>query len=87
MGVNHQHATPMDEQDHERWTRHALALADEARNLHEVPVGAVVVQDGEIIGAGLPGIAMGTQSSFPHRGGRHDATDPSHRRPVRSQGA
>ena len=32
--------------------RAALALADEARRLGEVPVGAVVVAEGEIVGSG-----------------------------------
>lgn len=36
----------------EHWMREALALADHAENLGEVPVGAVVVLDGEIIGEG-----------------------------------
>ncbi len=32
--------------------RHAIELADVARRANEVPIGAVVVQDGEIIGKG-----------------------------------
>lgn len=34
------------------WMRHALKLAQRARELGEVPVGAVVVRDGEVIGEG-----------------------------------
>lgn len=38
---------------HERWMREALSLAEQAAAADEVPVGAVVVQDGEIIGTGF----------------------------------
>jgi tRNA(adenine34) deaminase len=38
--------------EHETWMRRALALADRAANEGEVPVGAVVVRDGQIIGEG-----------------------------------
>ena len=38
---------------HERWMREALSLADQAGDADEVPVGAIVVQDGEIIGRGF----------------------------------
>lgn len=37
----------------ETFMRAALALATQARDLGEVPVGAVVVKDGEIIGRGF----------------------------------
>lgn len=37
---------------HEHWMRRALALADRAANEGEVPVGAVVVRDGELLGEG-----------------------------------
>ncbi|MCU0227549.1 MAG: tRNA adenosine(34) deaminase TadA [Bryobacterales bacterium] len=37
---------------HERWMREALALAREAASADEVPVGAVVVCDGEVVGRG-----------------------------------
>jgi tRNA(adenine34) deaminase len=37
-------------QDHEKWMRCALALAIEAEAAGEVPVGCVVVAEGEIIG-------------------------------------
>ena len=39
-------------QDHEQWMRRALALADRAGNEQEVPVGAVVVRDGQLLGEG-----------------------------------
>lgn len=35
------------------WMQHALLLADKAAELGEVPVGAVVVQNGAIIGEGF----------------------------------
>lgn len=38
---------------HERWMREALALAREAAAAGEVPVGAVVVSDGAVIGRGF----------------------------------
>ncbi len=37
---------------HEQWMRRALALADRAENEGEVPIGAVVVRDGELLGEG-----------------------------------
>ncbi|MCP5099688.1 MAG: tRNA adenosine(34) deaminase TadA [Chloroflexi bacterium] len=37
----------------ERWMREALKLAAEAVALGEVPVGAIVVKDGQIIGSGF----------------------------------
>jgi tRNA(adenine34) deaminase len=52
----------MAERD-EHFMREALALAREAGTLGEVPVGAVVVLDGEIVGRG-----------FNHPIGRHDPT-------------
>ncbi|WP_415890351.1 tRNA adenosine(34) deaminase TadA [Neptuniibacter sp. SY11_33] len=36
----------------ERWMKEALLLADRAEEINEVPVGAIVVLDGEIIGRG-----------------------------------
>jgi len=39
--------------DHEYWMRHALALAQKAEAHGEVPVGAVVVRDGIVIGQGF----------------------------------
>lgn len=38
--------------EHERWMREAIAEARKAEALHEVPIGAVVVRNGEIIGRG-----------------------------------
>lgn len=38
--------------DHEQWMRRALSLADRAAAADEVPVGAVVVRDGELLGEG-----------------------------------
>ena len=38
--------------DHERWMERALALADAAEAAGEVPVGALVVRDGEVLGEG-----------------------------------
>ena len=38
--------------EHEQWMRRALALADRAENEGEVPSGAVVVLDGQLIGEG-----------------------------------
>lgn len=38
--------------DHEKWMRRALELADRAAEQGEVPVGAVVVRGGEILGEG-----------------------------------
>ena len=41
-----------DDRQHEVWMRQALALAEAAAERGEVPVGAVLVRDGEIIGRG-----------------------------------
>lgn len=38
--------------DDEHWMRHALTLADKAEQLGEVPVGAVLVLDNEILAEG-----------------------------------
>ncbi|HUW26547.1 MAG TPA: tRNA adenosine(34) deaminase TadA [Gallionella sp.] len=43
----------MDKMSDEIFMRAALELAREAENLGEVPVGAVVVKDGEIVGRGF----------------------------------
>lgn len=40
------------EDDDERWMREALALAREAADAGELPVGALVVRDGEVVGRG-----------------------------------
>lgn len=39
-------------EQHERFLREALDLASRAEELGEVPVGAVVVRDGEVVGRG-----------------------------------
>ncbi|WP_341504213.1 tRNA adenosine(34) deaminase TadA [Gallaecimonas sp. GXIMD4217] len=36
----------------EKWMRHALALAERARERGEVPVGAVLVKDGQLLAEG-----------------------------------
>ncbi len=38
--------------DDEQWMRHALALAQRAREIDEVPVGAVLVYGGKVLGEG-----------------------------------
>lgn len=38
--------------EHERWMQRALELADRAGAADEVPVGALVVRDGEVLGEG-----------------------------------
>ena len=43
----------MDAQSDEFWMRQALAQADKALEHNEVPVGAVVVRNGELIGDGF----------------------------------
>lgn len=46
---------PVDElslQQHDRWMRLALDLAEQAFEEREVPVGAVIVHDGQVIGTG-----------------------------------
>ena len=40
-------------QQHQHWMRQALQLAGQAAALGEVPVGAVVVRDGELLGQGF----------------------------------
>jgi len=44
---------PSDEDQH--WMRHALELAARAEAAGEVPVGAVLVRDGELLGEGCNG--------------------------------
>ncbi|MBM3277030.1 MAG: nucleoside deaminase [Candidatus Handelsmanbacteria bacterium] len=48
------HAEPAPEDLH--WMRQALELAAQAARLGEVPVGAVVVREGQVIGRGLNGL-------------------------------
>ena len=44
---------PLQEKEqHEYWMQKALELADKAESLGEVPIGAVIVFDGKIIGQG-----------------------------------
>ncbi len=43
---------PLDDDTHEKWMRHALQLARNAADAGEVPVGAVIVVEGEIIAEG-----------------------------------
>ena len=38
--------------EHEQWMRRALVLADRAENEGEVPIGAVLVRGGELLGEG-----------------------------------
>lgn len=42
----------LPETSDEKWMRHALALAERAAELGEVPVGALIVQDGIVLGEG-----------------------------------
>lgn len=44
--------TPEQIEADERWMKHAIMLAGKAESIDEVPVGAIVVLDGEIIGEG-----------------------------------
>lgn len=44
--------TEIDLQEHERWMREALLLARQAGEAEEVPVGAIVVRGGEVLGRG-----------------------------------
>ncbi|PYE42730.1 tRNA adenosine(34) deaminase TadA [Paenibacillus barcinonensis] len=45
--------TELSEQEqHEHWMRHAIAEAQKAEALGEVPIGAVIVRNNEIIGRG-----------------------------------
>src|SRR5690606_31594242 len=38
--------------DHQYWMQHAIEEAKKAEAIREVPIGAVIVRDGEIIGRG-----------------------------------
>ena len=44
---------PLDQADAEHWMRQALALARQAAQQGEVPVGALVVRDDQIVGLGF----------------------------------
>jgi len=50
---------------HEYWMRRALALADRAADEGEVPVGAVIVRDGELLGEGWNQV-ISTQDATAH---------------------
>ncbi len=52
-GATSPHADSVFSQTDERWMLRALSLAEEAKAVGEVPVGAVVVQDDREIGAGF----------------------------------
>lgn len=43
---------PFTKEDHERWMKMALREAEAAASEGEVPVGAVIVKDGRVIGRG-----------------------------------
>lgn len=45
-------AKKLDVSDDEKWMREALKLAEEAAERGEIPIGALVVRNGEIIGVG-----------------------------------
>jgi tRNA(adenine34) deaminase len=42
----------VQDEDHDKWMRRALELAREAEEAGEIPVGCVIVVEGEIIGQG-----------------------------------
>lgn len=44
--------TTVIENSHEFWMRHAIALADRAQQMGEIPVGAVLVKDNKVIAEG-----------------------------------
>ena len=48
----HVHTQPQDSLEDERWMRRALELAERAAAEGEVPVGAVLVRDGVVVGEG-----------------------------------
>ena len=41
-----------DQQNHEHWMQRALELAECAERSGEVPVGAVLIRDGKVLGEG-----------------------------------
>lgn len=47
-----QAVTEPEQQTDERWMHYALALADKAEQAGEIPVGAVLVKDNQVIGEG-----------------------------------
>jgi len=51
--VNHiTNSADAEQMNDQRWMRHALLLADKAEQAGEIPVGAVLVKDNQIIGEG-----------------------------------
>ena len=44
-----------------KWMAHALSLADKAEALDEIPVGAVLVKDNQVVAEGLFSFALGSQ--------------------------
>lgn len=46
-------STEIDLLEDERWMRRAMALAEQGEQLGEVPVGAVIVSGGEVLGEGF----------------------------------
>ncbi|WP_279591748.1 tRNA adenosine(34) deaminase TadA [Paenibacillus sp. F411] len=45
-------SSTVDQDEHEHWMREAILEAQKAEALGEVPIGAVIVRNGEIIGRG-----------------------------------
>lgn len=52
MNIHNLDLSPEERADHEYWMREAIAEAQKAELLGEVPIGAVVVHNGQIIGRG-----------------------------------
>ncbi|MFK7977286.1 MAG: tRNA adenosine(34) deaminase TadA [Halioglobus sp.] len=50
--MSRENSSVIEKAEHEKWMRRALNLADRAANEGEVPVGAVLVCEGELIGEG-----------------------------------
>jgi tRNA(adenine34) deaminase len=65
MGVSapDRDAAPTFDGEDRRWMRAALELAEAAERDGEVPVGAVVVRDGALVGAGRNGPVAGNDPS------------------------
>lgn len=52
MEPSENRATEAPSEQDERWMQHAMALASQAEGIGEIPVGAVLVLDGEVVGEG-----------------------------------
>ncbi|MCA1675066.1 MAG: tRNA-specific adenosine deaminase, partial [Actinobacteria bacterium] len=52
MGAHAGAPLPAGDEDDAGWMREALLLAHRARDIGEVPVGAVLVREGEVLGEG-----------------------------------